>query len=209
MANVLAPFGFAVARRTDAASPNYIQSHRLISPTNNHSIFFGDVVVSLSTGFIDLATVVGGGAQIAGVFVGCEYNSVSQSRRVFTNHYSGSSDVLANSTVDAYIIDDPAAVFLAQTAGTSNNPIGLTAIGNNVNFNTTAASGNALSGLSGMTVDDNLVNTTATLPFRVIGIPGLDVPNLGASVNGYDTTTRFNLVLVAFNNQDYKSLTGI
>lgn len=208
MANVLAPFGFAVARRVDGAAWTGNQSHRLIAGNNTNVIYCGDVVKSLGTGFIDVATVVGGGAQIAGIFVGCQYLSVSQNRIVFANRFPG-SDVMPGTNADAFIIDDPSAVFLAQTAGTSAAAIGMAAIGNNVNFNTTAASGNNLNGLSGMTVDDNLVAVTATLPFRVVGVPGLDVPNLGAAVNGYDTSTRFNLVLVTFNNQDYKSLTGI
>jgi hypothetical protein len=206
MANTLAPFGLTPIRRLDGAAWSGNQSHRLIAATNTNNIYQGDVVKSLNTGYIDVAAP--GSTQIAGIFVGCEYLSASTNKKIFTNHFPG-SDVMASTTVDAYIIDDPLCVFLAQTAGTSGSPIGLSAIGNNVNFNASAASGNNLNGISGMTIDDNTVNTTNTLPFRVVGVPGLDVPNLGAAVNGYDTTTKYNVVLVAFNNQDFKSLTGI
>ncbi len=62
--------------------------------------------------------------------------------------------------------------------------------------------GNALSGQSGAYVESPAA--TNTLPFRVIGLvtspPGL---------NGTDSTTGYNDILVTFNYQDFKSLDGI
>lgn len=210
MANILAPLGLTPVRRVDGAAWTGNQSQRLIAAANTHHFYQGDVVKSLNTGYIDTAAVVGGGAQIAGIFVGCHYLSSGQSRWVWSNQFPG-SDTTAD--VIAYIIDDPGCVFLAQTGGASGSAIGISAVGNNVNFSTTTA-GNALNGLSGMAIDDNTVGVTTTLPFRVVAVPGIsDVPTggpgLGGAVNGYDTTTKYNVVLVAFNNVDYRSLTGI
>lgn len=210
MANVLAPFGLTPVRRLDGAAWTGNMSQYQIASNNGHHFYQGDVVVSLSSGYIDVATVVGGGAEILGVFVGCEYLSTAQSRRVWSNQWNGDTSTI----VTAYVIDDPACVFLAQTAGTSAAAIPRTALQNNVNFNTSAASGNALNGISGMTIDDNLVANTTTLPFRVVGIPGLTdipagAPYLAPPANGYDQTTPYNLVLVSFNNQMFRTQTGI
>jgi hypothetical protein len=50
-------------------------------------------------------------------------------------------------------------------------------------------------GISGMTVNVATLNTTVTLPFRIVGL----VENPPGS-NGTDITTEYNRVIVAFNN---------
>lgn len=208
-ANVLAPFGFTPVRRLDGAAWTANQSQYKIASNNAHHFYQGDVVNILTTGYIDVATVVGGGATVAGVFIGCEYLSTAQSRRVWTNQWNGDSSTDAI----AYIIDDPLAVFLAQTSGTSGSALPFTAVGANINFST-ATAGSSLNGISGMAVDDNTVAVTTTLPFRVVGIPGLSditsgTPYLTSPANGYDQSSPYNLVLVAFNNQQFKTLSGV
>lgn len=210
MANVLAPFGFTPVRRLDGAAWTGNQSQYKISFDNTHHFYQGDVVKMLTTGYVDTAAVVGGGAQILGIFVGCEYLSTAMSRRVWSNQFPG-SDTTAD--VIAYVVDDPLCVFMAQCGGASGSAIALASLQRNVNFSTTTA-GNSLNGISGMAVDDNLVADTTTLPFRVVGIPGstdiaAGVPYLGAPANGYDQTTKYNLVLVSFNNQMFRTQTGI
>jgi hypothetical protein len=203
MANVLAPFGFQPIRRLDGASWTANMTVRKIASNNSTAIFKGDVVKSLNTGYI--AQAAANDTQIAGVFVGCQYLSTSQSRTVWSPYWPGSD---TTQDVTAYIIDDPLCVFLAQSGGGSGSPVGLSAIGDNIKI-TTATAGNTANGISGMALDDANIATTSTYPFRIIDIPGVQVANLGASVNGYDTTTKYNFVIVAFNSQDFKSLTGI
>lgn len=211
MANVLAPFGLTPVRRLDGAAWTGNQSQYKIASANTHHFYQGDVVIQLSTGYIDTAAVVGGGAQILGVFVGCEYLSTAMSRRVWSNQFPG-SDTAAD--VIAYVVDDPLVVFLAQTGGVTGSALPFTAVQNNINFTTSVASGNNLNGISGMAIDDNTSANTTTLPFRVVGIPGLSdvvtgVPYLGPPANGYDQTTKYNLVWVSFNNQMFRTQTGI
>jgi len=55
--------------------------------------------------------------------------------------------------------------------------------------------GNTANGISGMTVDQDTLGTTVTLPFRIVGLVE-DPPG----VNGTDITTEYNQVIVAFNN---------
>jgi hypothetical protein len=210
MANTLAPFGFTPVRRLDGATWTGNQSHRLIAAANVTPLFQGDVVVSLNTGYISRAAP--GTTQIAGIFVGCEYYSTAVGRKVFSNYWPG---VAVANDVDAFIIDDPLCVFLVQTWSATTNKATLASINGNYNFNnhtnnSAVPDGNTSSGISGNVLDaDTSPITTATLPFRVVGVPGLDIPNLGSVVNGYDTSTIYNVALVAFNNQDFKSLTGI
>lgn len=215
MSNVLAPTGFMPVRRLDGASWTGNQTHRKIAAANAHKFYMGDPVVSLNTGYID--TVAPGTTQIAGIFIGCGYLSSSQGNRVFSKTFQGGD---ANGDIDAYIIDDPLVVFLVQSFSNGHGPIVLADVNSNANFSTTAGggstnnSGSAFSGLSGCALDGNTITTTTTLPFRIIGIPGITEPNLVGSAtaygpNGYDYTSANNLVLVAWNNQDFKSLTGI
>jgi hypothetical protein len=208
MANVLAPFGFTPVRRLDGAAWTGNQSQYKIASNNNHHFYQGDVVQLLNTGYIDLQTASTN--QVIGVFVGCEYLSTAGSRRVWSNQFNGDTSV----DVIAYVIDDPLCVFLAQTGGASGSAIPLSAVGENIQITTTTAGSN-FTGISGMAADENVLGTaTTTLPFRVVGIPGLSdvtsgTPYLAPPANGYDQTTKYNLVLVAFNNQMFRTLTGI
>lgn len=176
---------------------------RKIKSDYNTAIFKGDAVKSLNTGYIAVAGA--GDSPVHGIFVGCKYLSTSIGRTVWSNFYPGAD---AAADVEAYVIDDPMCVFLAQTAG-ATGAVTLTYVGNNVALSA-ATAGSTATGISGQSVTEGSGSvTTSTLPFRVVGVPGVDIPNVGAAANGYDTTTKYNVVLVAFNSQDYKSLTGV
>jgi hypothetical protein len=193
MANTSAPFGFRQLSGTGSA-PTYEQVPVRIA-YNASAIYYGDPVQPDANGYV----VVGspGTTQIAGIFVGCKYLSVSQKRTVWSNYWPG-SDVASGNTVEGYIVNDPNAKFLAQTGAT-----GATAADINANVNFAIGTGNANTGISGAYVDMSTVNTTNTLPFRIVG---LDVDPPGSP--GTDAGA-YNLVIVAFNNVSTKQLTGI
>jgi hypothetical protein len=196
MSNQNAPFGFADAARLGAAV-NYQMSRRWISPSNPTPIYAGDPIVQLSTGYV--AQAAPGTTQIAGIFIGCEYMSVSQ-RKLVTSRYWPGSDAVAGLNVVAKVIDDPLSTFRVQ----GNGQITFTMIGMNAQF--AIGSGNAVTQLSGATLD--VVTTppasTSTFPFRI-----LDLVTDPPGAPGTDTTSAFNWAVVTFNNQDFKSLTGI
>lgn len=197
MANVLAPFGFRWARQLTGTAPNCAQSVRKISASYATAIYHGDPVVSESTGYIEQA--VAGTSPIAGIFAGCKYHSTSQGRTLWNNYWPGND---ATGDVEAYIIDDPQAVFMVQA---NAGPVALADVGNNANF--ALGTGTASSGLSGATLDASTVATTSTLPFRIIGYLGdTNFPAVGP---GSDPTSEYNYVLVTLNNQDFKQLTGV
>ena len=193
MANTAAPFGFRQYSGTGSA-PTYEQVPVRIA-YNASAIYYGDPVQPDANGYV----VVGspGTTQIAGIFVGCKYLSVSQKRTIWSNYWPG-SDVASGNTVEGYIVNDPNAKFVAQTGAT-----GATAADINANVNFAIGTGNSASGLSGASVVMSTVNTTNTLPFRIVGLD-IDPPGAPGTESG-----AYNLVIVAFNNVSTKQLTGI
>ena len=193
MANTNAPFGFRQYSGTGSA-PTYEQVPVRIA-YNASAIYYGDPVQPDSNGYV----VVGspGTTQIAGIFQGCKYLSVAQKRTVWSNYWPG-SDVASSNIVEGYIINDPNAKWVAQTGAT-----GATAADINANVNFAIGTGNAASGISGAYVDMSTVNTTNTLPFRIVGLD-VDPPGTPGTEAG-----AYNLVIVAFNNVSTKQLTGI
>jgi hypothetical protein len=194
--NTLAPLGFADSHRLGAA-PNYQLARRWISPSNPTPIFQGDPIVQLSTGFI--AQAAPGATQIGGIFLGCEWMSIAGRKMTGRNMWPG-NDAVPGLNVMARIIDDPLTVFRAQ----ANGQLTFAMIGLNCQF--AIGSGNSVTGMSGAMIDvvTNPPATTATFPFRI-----LDLITDPPGANGTDQTTPFSMALVTFNNQDFKSLTGI
>jgi hypothetical protein len=68
------------------------------------------------------------------------------------------------------VADDPNLIYEVQYAGTSVAAATITAnVGQNGQFTTTA--GSTVSGSSGMQLDSSGLNTTATLPLKIVGFP--------------------------------------
>ncbi|MGI9142667.1 MAG: hypothetical protein ACR2IJ_05705, partial [Fluviibacter sp.] len=192
MANTNSPYGFRQYQGTGSA-PTYEQVSVLIAAADTTKVYFGDPVVPLNTGYVAQAS--SNSVQIAGIFVGCKYLSVSQKRTVWSNYWPGADN---NGDVTAYIVNDPNAKFIAQTDATG-------AVQGDVNANVGFAigTGNQANGISGAYVDMSTVNTTATLPFRIVSLvtqpPGAPGTEAGA----------YNTVIVAFNNVSTKQLLSV
>lgn len=192
MANTNAPYGFRQYQGTGSA-PTYEQVAVLIAAADTTKVYFGDPVVPLNTGYVAQAS--SNSVQIAGIFVGCQYLSVSQKRTVWSNYWPGADN---NGDVTAYIVNDPNAKFVAQTDATG-------AVQGDVNANVGFAigTGNQSNGISGAYVDMSTKNTTATLPFRIVSLvtqpPGAPGTEAGA----------YNTVIVAFNNVSTKQLLSV
>ncbi len=197
MANTFAPFGFAQYRGTGSA-PTYEQVPRTIALTAS-AIYAGDPVTTQSDGTV--AQSVAGTTQIAGIFVGCKYLSAALGRTVWSPFWPGSGAAAANSVPEAYIINDPNAQFQVQS-GNAGTPVAQTDVGANINF--AIGTGNAITGVSGAYANQATIATTATLPFRIVGL--ITNPPGGP---GTDSSSNGNWIVVAFNNVDTKSLTGI
>jgi hypothetical protein len=201
MANTKAAFGFRQVSGT-GATPSYEQTTALIKSDYTYPIYFGDPVYPLSTGYIAGSSVTPGTVQIAGIFVGCKYLSVSQKRTVWSNYWPGSDN---NGDVTAYIVTDPNANFLVQVGGSSSTGLDQGDIGANVQFayGDSAPYGNTANGISTAYVVYNSDAVTDTLPFRVKSLvtepPGSNGTESGA----------YNYVIVGFNNVSTKQLTSV
>ena len=206
MANTNAPFGFRQASGNGSA-PTYEQVTLIGGIYYSYStpIFYGDPVVRVATGtgandgtLIQAST--GATTTLAGVFQGCKYLSTSQKRTVWSNYWPG-SDVAstAQSTIEAYIINDPNAQFIVQSdaTGTTTAQIGL-----NVNFN--IGTGNTATGISGAFITPTTTAAvTAGLPFRIVSLNANAQGSIGPQSGAYAYT------VVAFNNVETKNNTAV
>jgi len=193
MANIQAPFGFRQYVGT-GASPTYEQvalSNGGID-YNGAAIFYGDPVQRAGAGdgtIIPSTTATA--IALAGVFQGCKYLSTAQKRTVWSNYWPGSDVAVGNqSTIEAYIINDPNAQFIVQSDATGATQAQM---GANVNHN--VSGGNTANGLSGAFITPGTTAAvTATLPWRMNKLV-LDPPNTQGTQAG-----AYNYVVVAFNN---------
>ena len=199
MANLLAPFGFEPVGVLDGTVPTYAQDpYQLIAPTDATAAFAGDPMVRLPTGYLTRAPA--GPGQIHGILIGCQYPSASLLQTAYRKYWPGTGD--STGDVQAQVINHPNAEFLVQANGQVTKAMaGLNAAHAYTN------PGNTFNGFSGATLDVTTVGASAALPFRIVrlytGVPGAVVGN------GADQTSAYNWVWVTFNNQDFKSLTGI
>ena len=195
MSNISAPFGFRQFTGTGSA-PTYEQvtfGNGGID-FNAAAIFYGDPVQRAGAGDGTIipsttATTVA----TCGVFQGCKYLSTSQKRTVWSNYWPGTDVVVgAQSTIEAYVINDPAAQFVVQSDATGATQAQM---GSNVNHN--VSGGNTANGISGAFITPGTTAAvTATLPWRMVRLL-LDPPGSNGTQAG-----AFNYVVVAFNNTE-------
>jgi hypothetical protein len=159
---------------------------------------------------------------VAGVFAGCKYLSTAQKRTVWSNYWPGSD---TSNDVEAYVITDPNARFIVQTANsnTTATAVGQAQVGENIGFawndsaTTGETNGNTFNGLSDMFADQftlssaGVTGANSFLPFRIIALanylPGQAAPLSG--VNGNDATSGYNKIVVGFNNAMPRNFAGI
>lgn len=210
MANVIGPFGFAQVG-TASGMPNFAQGHNppyRIASTYATPIFFGDAVRywitgdtgTSSAGYIIRWTTGDGSAtkQLVGIFLGCSYYSTSQRKMVWSNYWPGAD---ATGDVNAFICDDPNSEWKVQSgAGVTNGP-GTQGFGVDI---AATPSGNTVTGISGMAITTAAAASAATLPFKIVSM--VTTP---PTSNGTDSASAGNYVIVSFNNQIYKTQTGV
>ena len=195
MANTAAYNGFQQYSGTGSA-PTYEQVAVQIA-YNASAIFYGDPVNPDANGYVvvGVTTASSGNTQIAGIFVGCQYLSVSQKRTVWSNYWPG-SDVASTNVVTGDIINDPNAKFVAQFGNVS---VDQGYVNSNVGFN--IGSGNTANGISGAYLA-TLGTTDTTFPFKVVSLitqpPGVNGTDAGA----------YQKAVVAFNFVTTKALPG-
>ncbi len=202
MANVNAPFGFRQYSGTGSV-PTYEQVTFPAGITYNQgAIYYGDPVVRVGSGDGTLKQAAGSAGSssvtMAGIFQGCKYLSTASKRTQWSNYWPG-SDVAstAQSTIEAYVINDRNAQFVAQSDSTG---LAQADVGSNLDFN--IGTGTAANGLSGAFLIHGGA-TTAAYPFRLVKLI-LDPPGSPGTAAG-----AYNWAVVAFNNVETGNSTAV
>lgn len=197
--NALNPFGFSSGLLYGAASPNYAMRNGQIAYNYGSQIAYGDPVVLNSSGQIVLFAK--GGTAIHGIFRGCEYYDPNIQRWSWYPAWR-SPTLSATAIVTAKIEVDPHMSFMAQVSG---GPAVQAAIGQNIDIVSASSGAPTLAGMSVCALDYTTLATTATLPFRIVGIQQLGT----GTVQQYNPANANNLVEVVMNTSDISTTTGV
>jgi len=202
MANTNAPFGFRIFSSANGAPPNFSLIRATIAYNDGTKIFTGDPVKMTGTGGQVTQWTSGTAvSQLWGIFRGCKYLSSSQGKVVYNSFWPG-ADVAstAQTSIEAYlepVVLSTTPYFIVQTDSTG---ITVDAIGACVDVQ--LGTGSTLTGQSGAYLDATFT-TTATLPFRVMGLYGVGEFAIGGGGVGVGAGTQagaYNWAVVAANN---------
>jgi hypothetical protein len=158
VANTQATFGFRQIGYTSGGAPDFQLATGVIASANGTKIFRGDpVIYNTGTGKIEQAS--------------SQLGAVRRCVRWLRLHACGrhpewspfwpAAGAVADAT--AYIINAPNALFIVAALNTS---VVQANVGENVGFS--IGTGNTSTGFSAATIDQSTLNTTNTLPFRVV-----------------------------------------
>ena len=152
------------------------------------SIYYGDFVV-LSRGFATRASVSTGSSlnQTVGIFLGCTYTNPTTKQKLFSQYWPAST---AAGDCQAYILDDPDAVFKAVvcSSGTTVASGAMAMIG--TNLSAIDNTGNANTGNSANAIlAPTATPVTTTLPLRMVGLVQETAVALGTVTYSSGTST--------------------
>ena len=203
MAATASPYGLRPINRIDGMPYAGATQTFLIDPAGEATnIFYGQVVIIGSDGYLALSTATGadittnnlGGNGIGaiGVFVGCQY--VNAQGQVINSQYypSGTTGV-----VTAKVITDPSVAFQAQLDGSGAQSV----LGTNTFFAAvqSTSTGSTTTGNSTSALESNVVTTAAA--FRIVGF---------VEVQGFSAIgDAFTDVLVKFNPSAHSYLNNV
>jgi hypothetical protein len=158
MASTLGAYGLRPVRSLDGRPWSGAIRQIPIASGYNTNIFCGDAVDLTVAGQIELETA-DAAMNVVGVFMGCSYTDATLG---FVQRQYWPANQVASDAV-AYVCDDPFALFKVQADAT----LGQNSVGSN--FALAAGSGGSTStGNSSVVLDADTINTTNTLPIRVV-----------------------------------------
>ena len=167
MANLDAPMGATNARHITSGTPAR-QNVYAIASAYDTNIFTGDFVKLVAGGGIEAAAA---GDRLLGVFNGVYYTD-SQGNQVYSRYWP--ADTVATN-IEAYVIDDPDAEFVIQSAG-STVAADVGNLGDHV-----AGTGSTLTGQSAHEI--NGTTGTGTAGLRILGKVDSPDNEWGTNVN--------------------------
>lgn len=192
MATTATPMG-AEPTDTLSASGSFTGKVRHIKVASGYgtAIFYGDFVKLVNTGTVEKDTGTTAATPV-GVFVGCAFTSPTTGELTFSQYFPAST---AASDIVAYVVDDPNVLMRMQ----SDEAIAQTGLGNNVAIVQTA--GSTSIGRSKNAVDGSSIDTTNTLPLRIIDF--VDGPTSAVGDTYTDVIVKFNV------GHQYSNTTGV
>ena len=190
MANIDQAFGLRPIAKVGSAPGGTTGTTKYRITSGAGAMFTGDIVKQANDGSVVQGTA---GDAARGVFMGCFYTDPSTSKPRFNNTFPNGT---AASDAIAFVADDPDQLFIAQQDSDSANAV---VADLNLNANLVVGSGNTTTGISGMEIDSDSKNTTATLNVKLIDF--YDVPSNDATANN-------SILVVKINNHELGSHTG-
>ena len=178
MANTNAPQGLVPYASAGGASPPTYSLRPVRILYNQGAIYKGDPVQNLNSGYVGRWTAGTAVSQMAGVFWGCEYLSVSRGYTVESPYWPG-SDVASTQYVTGFVL--PCDLANPQWYVLQMDSTGATIADVNANLDLTMTAGSAPLGWSAAVGDHSSITTTNTLPFKIMQLySGIDNTGTGA-----------------------------
>ena len=187
-----------------------------IASDNTNPIFQYSLCVPTAAGVIDHAGATSGGTTPAlGVLMGVEYVDSVSKKPTFISYWPGSNSVSVdtNHPVKAFVADNPNQLFkVASDASLTDRATAQAAVFANASLGTSARTGSTSTGNSNSALGVSTINTTATLPLRIVGIMD-DEANSDFTAAGIPMIVRinahFNATTSRFDSQTTATSTGV
>ena len=187
-----------------------------IASNNTNPIFQYSLCVPTAAGVIDHAGATSGGTTPAlGVLMGVEYVDSVSKKPTFISYWPGSNSVSVdtNHPVKAFVADNPNQLFkVASDATLTDRATAQAAVFANASLGTSARTGSTSTGNSNSALGVSTINTTATLPLRIVGIMD-DEANSDFTAAGIPMIVRinahFNATTSRFASQTNTTSTGV
>jgi len=197
MATTATPYGLKAVNHIGGTP--YAGSTRLLPIASGYgtNIYNGSVVRIVAAGTVEIVTDLGNNADafpagVIGVFVGCTYTDPSLGTVVFSQNWPTGT---VASDAQAYIVDDPDVVFMAQADGAVTQAD----LGQNTNFAAvqSTTTGDTTTGNSNSAVSSTTA-TTATIAFRIVDF--VDSPKSTVGDAFTDLLIKFNAGIHSYDN---------
>lgn len=198
MASTASPYGLRPVNLIGGQP--YAGSTRLVKINNAYgsNIFYGQPVSINASGVVIAETGTSNVAAtgVVGVFVGCTYTDPNLKYKLFQQYWP--SGTVATDAF-AYVVDDPDVVMQIQ----ADDAVTQAALGANIGFNT--FSGDTATGNSETSADAGTINTTATLPLRIVGF--VDGPESQVGDAYTDLLVKWNMPAAVSSNSSNAAVT--
>jgi hypothetical protein len=166
----------------------------------NTNIFYGDLVKRISDGTIEKDTGTAT-ATPCGIFLGVSFTNASTGQVQQQQFYPANQQIKSGTQIFAVVADDPDTLFqvVSCSSGTTVAPMGISAIGNNIELIQNA--GSTTTGNSAVAINEGTQDTTNTLPIRIIDV-------VRDTATGTDSFVEFIVKINATMHQ-YNNPTGV